>query len=195
MSVSLVFQKGYLGYRGWIQGKTRIVLAWLFVGVLGALTREYPHWPGVVLCGIGAFIRFWASGWLKKDHELATQGPYALVRNPLYLGTFLMAVGILWAVQLWVLLAITAGFFLSVYHFVILDEETKLRKLFPQTFDSYCQKTPRVIPSPYSIVRAFRSKGEQFSWSLASKNKAFEAILSFVGLVGFTAVVAFLWQP
>src|SRR6476661_4738649 len=80
-------------YRGFIQGKTRIVLAWIFVVVLGLSAKEYPTWPGIVLCFVGASLRYWASGYLRKDSRPAVGGPYAYVRNPLYLGTYLMALG------------------------------------------------------------------------------------------------------
>src|SRR5688572_18582763 len=88
-------------YRGFIQGKTRITLAWIFVVILGFYSREYPSWPGALVCFLGATLRFWASGFLRKDSQLAVGGPYAFVRNPLYLGTYLMAVGVAWAIENW----------------------------------------------------------------------------------------------
>src|SRR4051812_1068282 len=93
-------------YRGFIQGKTRITLAWGFAILLGLLAREYPTWPGIVLCFFGASLRFWASGYLRKDTRPAVGGPYAFFRNPLYLGTYLMAVGTAWSTENWALLGI-----------------------------------------------------------------------------------------
>src|SRR5689334_19604890 len=90
-------------YRGFIQGKTRIVLAWIFALLLGFTARKYPNWPGIGVCFIGATVRFWASGFLRKDTRPAVGGPYAYVRNPLYLGTYLMALGVAGSIESWIL--------------------------------------------------------------------------------------------
>src|SRR5690242_4328919 len=89
----------YAWYRGFIQGKTRIALAWLFAIALGLSARIAPQWPGIGLCFAGATLRFWASGYLRKDSRPAVGGPYAWVRNPLYLGTYLMALGTALAIE------------------------------------------------------------------------------------------------
>src|SRR3954447_818974 len=114
-------------YRGLIRGKTRIALAWLFVAFLAFVAREYPTPPGIVLCFLGASLRYWASGYLRKDSRPAVGGPYAWVRNPLYLGTYLMAIGTAWSVRQYALVAFVTVAFAAVYHYIILDEETKLR--------------------------------------------------------------------
>ena len=80
-------------YRGFIQGKTRIIFAWIFAILLCLSARQYPNLPGFLLCFTGATIRFLASGYLHKDSKIAVGGPYAYTRNPLYFGTYLMALG------------------------------------------------------------------------------------------------------
>src|SRR4051794_1465079 len=107
-------------YRGWIQGKTRIALAWLFAGLLIFSANDLPTWPGIALCFVGAALRYWASGYLRKDSRPAVGGPYAYVRNPLYLGTYLMALGTAAATGSYLLFAVLAVAFAAIYHFIIL---------------------------------------------------------------------------
>src|SRR4051812_27393926 len=114
-------------YRGFIQGKTRIALAWVFAVILILSAKQYPTWPGIAICFIGATLRFWASGYLMKDSRPAVGGPYGLVRNPLYLGTYLMAVGTALATNSYIVALVLTGLFIAVYHYIILDEETKLK--------------------------------------------------------------------
>src|SRR5580693_7294147 len=122
--------RAYAWFRGFLQGKTRIVMAWIFAVVLGLCARRYPTWPGITLCFVGATIRFWASGYLRKDSRPAVGGPYAWIRNPLYLGTYLMALGTAAAAEAWVLFAVMTVGFAALYHYIILDEETKLERIF-----------------------------------------------------------------
>lgn len=187
-------------FRGFIQGKTRIAAAWIFVLVLGFFSREFPTWPGIALCFVGASLRFWASGYLRKDQRPAVGGPYALVRNPLYLGTYLMAVGTVWAAGNLPLLAAVTLLFAGVYHFIILDEETKLRGLFGEPYRLYCDAVPRFVPRPWPTSqpaldainpeRAHRV----YSWELAMRNKAYEAFASFGGLIALVALCAWVWK-
>jgi len=191
-------------FRGFVQGKTRITFAWIFAILLGFSAREYPTWPGIVLCLVGATLRFWASGYLRKDTRPAVGGPYSFVRNPLYLGTYLMALGTALAIENWPLLAAATVLFAIIYHFIILDEETKLQRLFQGAYRDYCENVPRFFPRfwppffPASREALSRINPEQnhhqFSYSLAMKNKACEAYLSFLGLIGGVGLVAFLWK-
>src|SRR6478672_7302591 len=102
---TLTMNQNLSWYRGFIQGKTRKVIAWVFAFLLGFLAREFPTFPGIALCFLGASLRFWASGYLRKDTRPAVGGPYSFFRNPLYLGTYLMAVGTVWATENWALLS------------------------------------------------------------------------------------------
>ncbi len=198
------FGKSLSWYRGFIQGKTRISLAWIFVIVLGISGREYPAWPGIGLCFLGASLRFWASGYLRKDVRPAVGGPYAFVRNPLYLGTYFMALGTAWAIENWILLAILSVVFAAIYHFIILDEEVKLRRLFANSYLHYCRVVPRFFPRmwpplfPASRKTLLKVNPESlhhlFSTSIAMKNKAYEAYISFAGLIVFLMGVAYLWK-
>ncbi len=186
--------------RSIIRGKTRIALAWIFSIALVFAAREYPHPVGVFICFAGAKLRFWASGFLRKDSRPAVGGPYAYVRNPLYLGTYLMAVGTAAAIQNWWLLGICSVAFAVVYHFIILDEETKLRQIFGEPYLKYCATVPRFFPRPWPApdvaLKEVNPEPEhrQYNWEIAMKNKAYEAYASFFGLMGFVTLIAFVWK-
>lgn len=192
--------KVYQWFRHAIQGKTRIALAWIFAVILGLSARDYPEWPGILLCLFGASLRYWASGYLRKDSRPAVGGPYAFVRNPLYLGTYLMALGTALAIENYWLLATLTVVFALIYHYIILDEEIKLRRIFGEPYLRYCELVPRFFPRILPANRLAltevnpESAHHRFSADLASQNKAYEAYLSFLGLIGFVAGVAFLWK-
>jgi protein-S-isoprenylcysteine O-methyltransferase Ste14 len=185
-------------YRGFIQGKTRVVLAWSFAVALGFASRSYPSWPGVALCFAGATLRFWASGYLRKDSRPAVGGPYAWIRNPLYLGTYLMALGTAAAAEAWWLLGIATVLFAAIYHYIILDEETKLRRIFGEPYEHYVAAVPRFFPRPWparsAVLTAVNPEPAHraYSWELSMRNKSYEAYASFAGLIGFVAAAAWV---
>ncbi len=93
----------------------------------------------------GLWLRAYAAGYVKKNRELTVTGPYAHVRNPLYLGSMLIAAGFALALLSWpVALALAVGFTV-IYVPVIASEERFLRAAFPG-FDEYCRQVPRLIP-------------------------------------------------
>ena len=187
-------------FRGFVQGKTRIALAWIFSAALVLSARHYPTWPGILVCFMGATLRYWASGYLRKDNRPAVGGPYAFTRNPLYLGTYLMAVGTALAIENWWLLGSITVLFAVIYHYIILDEETKLIRIFGEPYIVYCKNVsrffPNLLPARQTSLEQVNSEPShlKFSRELAKKNKAYEAYLSFLGLIGLVSVIAFIWQ-
>ena len=187
-------------FRGFIQGKTRIALAWVFAALLVFSARNYPTLPGIIVCFVGATIRFWASGYLRKDSRPAVGGPYAFVRNPLYLGTYLMAIGTAWSVENYWLLAVITVLFALIYHFIILDEETKLKRIFGAPYETYCKLVPRFFPRPWPASKSGLAEvnpepsHQAYDWQISMKNKAYEAYVTFVALIGFVAFSAYAWQ-
>lgn len=181
---------------GWLMGRTRIATAWVFAVLLVLTAREMPSLPGIIVCFLGATLRYWASGYLRKDARPAVGGPYAWVRNPLYLGTYVMAVGTALStgnVYLLVGLSLTFAF---LYNTIIGDEETKLREIFGAPYALYCSLVPRLFPRPWPAKRERllevnpEPTHHVFSRELAAKNKAHEAYVTFVALIGFVAVAA-----
>jgi protein-S-isoprenylcysteine O-methyltransferase Ste14 len=113
------------------------------------LLRRAPH-PAAVAWSLalvlpGLLLRSVAAGTVKKDRELAMTGPYAYTRNPLYLGSMLMAAGFAVALLSWPLALVLAVGFTVIYVPVIASEEHFLHATFPE-FDTYCRRVPRLIP-------------------------------------------------
>ncbi len=128
--------------------KLRLYVAWLFTIALAIYARstERGFWIGAPVILVGEAIRIWAHGYLKKAKELATHGPYAFVRNPLYIGNFLIGFGfclIIWNPIIGVVYPI--GFFL-VYWVTVRGEEQRLAFSFGDAYANYLQNVPRFLP-------------------------------------------------
>jgi protein-S-isoprenylcysteine O-methyltransferase Ste14 len=113
------------------------------------LWRRAPH-PGAVAWSLalvlpGLWLRAYASGYVKKNRELTVTGPYAHTRNPLYLGSMLMAAGFAVALLSWPVALVLAAGFAIIYVPVVASEERFLRATFAG-FDAYCRSVPRLIP-------------------------------------------------
>jgi protein-S-isoprenylcysteine O-methyltransferase Ste14 len=93
----------------------------------------------------GLWLRAYASGYVKKNRELTMTGPYAYTRNPLYLGSTLIAAGFAVALLSWPVALVLAVGFTVIYVPVIASEERFLRDTFPG-FDVYCRFVPRMVP-------------------------------------------------
>jgi protein-S-isoprenylcysteine O-methyltransferase Ste14 len=113
------------------------------------LYRRAPHLAAVAwslaLVLPGLWLRAYAAGYVKKNRELTMTGPYAHTRNPLYLGSMLIAAGFAVALLSWPVALVLALGFAAIYIPVIASEERFLRATFP-SFDGYCQRVPRLIP-------------------------------------------------
>jgi len=175
--------------RRFFSGRRRFQLAWIFAFFLIFSARQYPALPGILLCFLGATLRFVSSGYLRKEAKLAVGGPYSYTRNPLYLGTFLMGLGATWSVGAYLLTAIMAVVFFFNYHYVIQHEEAKLPNYFGAPYLDYCRLVPRFLPRLWAAPRAELEKINpdpeiyRFSMSLAHANRAFEAYASFVAII------------
>jgi protein-S-isoprenylcysteine O-methyltransferase Ste14 len=130
--------------------RIRVPLGFVTAGLyLFELWRRAPH-PAAVAWSLalvlpGLWLRGYAAGYVKKNRELTQTGPYAHTRNPLYLGSMLIAAGFAVALLSWpVALMLTIGFAV-IYVPVIASEERFLRTTFP-AFDGYCHRVPRLIP-------------------------------------------------
>jgi protein-S-isoprenylcysteine O-methyltransferase Ste14 len=129
---------------------------------------------GLPVSALGLLLRAWATGHLEKNIRLAESGPYAYVRNPLYLGTLLVATGFVIASRRWLLAALFAAVFLLIYLPVIELEEQHLGKLF-SNFAAYSERVPSLWPTlhPARI-------GARFSWPLYLHNREYQALLGFL---------------
>ncbi|MFZ3341277.1 MAG: isoprenylcysteine carboxylmethyltransferase family protein [Terriglobales bacterium] len=108
----------------------------------------------------GLILRGFASGHVQKDKQLTTSGPYAHTRNPLYLGSLLLAAGFAIAARSWWVVAIMFWTLLLIYVPVVVAEERYLRTAFPE-YDDYARHVPRLFPrfTPYgSSTSAYSSE-------------------------------------
>lgn len=129
---------------------------------------------GLPVSLIGLIVRAWASGHLEKNLQLAVSGPFTYVRNPLYLGTLLVALGFVIAAREWLLGLLFAAVFIFVYLPVIELEEDHLRKLFP-SYEDYAERVPMLVP------RWRKARGKRrFGWLLYITNKEYNALLGFL---------------
>ena len=125
----------------------------------------------------GLWLRAYAAGYVKKNRELTVTGPYAHTRNPLYLGSMLIAAGFSVALLSWPVALVLAAGFVVIYIPVIVSEERFLRAAFPG-FEAYCRRVPRLIPrlTPADQSGA-ESEAGNFSLSLYLKHREYNAAI------------------
>ena len=141
---------------------------------------------GLPVASLGIWLRAWAAGHVAKDRRLATGGPYACVRNPLYLGTLLTAAGLVLAARSVPLALLFAAAFLLMYLPAIELEEQHLRSLFPE-YDAYAARVPMLVP------RFRRSpEGQRFAWRQWVHNREYQALAGFLAGVALLAGKALL---
>jgi protein-S-isoprenylcysteine O-methyltransferase Ste14 len=129
----------------------------------------------------GLVIRALASGHVQKNEQLTMTGPYAYTRNPLYLGSLVLAVGFAISARSWWIGAGLVLIFLAIYLPVIRGEEAFLRDHFPE-FAEYARQVPRLLPR----LSSFSGGQGRFSWDLYWKHREYNATL------GATAIIAAL---
>jgi len=132
---------------------------------------------GLPVSILGLLLRAWAAGHLAKNQNLATSGPYSYMRNPLYVGTLMVAAGLVMASRQWLLAGLFGAVFLFIYLPVIELEEQHLRKLFPK-YSAYADEVPMLLP-----FGRLRSSGV-FQSRLYLKNQEYQALAGYlVGLM------------
>jgi len=148
---------------------------------------------GGIVAAFGLLIRAAASGHLRKDEALATTGPYAYTRNPLYLGSAILAAGFIVAGRSWIGGAIVAIYFAMFYYAVIRSEERDVRQRFGAAFDEHARRVPLFFPR----LTPARSEGEgaqpanEFSWAQYVRNREYQALLGTIA--GLAAIWLRMW--
>ncbi|MGO9093911.1 MAG: methyltransferase family protein [Bryobacteraceae bacterium] len=152
-----------------------VAFAWFAAPTPGSIAAGLP------IAALGLWLRGWAAGHLAKNEKLAASGPYAYLRNPLYLGTLIVAAGL--AVASWRLLlaALFAAVFTLVYLPAIQLEQQHLRALFPEYAD-YAARVPLLWPR---LARA--GAPGRFRWRLYARNEEYKALLGFLAGALFLA--------
>jgi protein-S-isoprenylcysteine O-methyltransferase Ste14 len=142
---------------------------------------------GLPIALVGAAFRAMAAGVIKKDSSLATTGPYAWTRNPLYFGSFMLAAGFSVMSNNLVAAALLLVPSVLVYPNVIRNEEAHLARLFPHEFPAYRSKVPCFIP------RVGRS-APSFSFQQYVANREYNTALGLIGILAIF-VIKFLFKP
>lgn len=132
--------------------------------------------PSLILVAFGEGLRIWAAGHLQKDTTLTTGGPYRWIRNPLYLGSFLLAIGFcLVAGSIWVWILV-AAYFVLCYVPVIRYEEGVLAEKFPEDYSAYAEAVPGLYPG----WKGYEKSSSKFSLRQVIKNKEYNAVLGIL---------------
>jgi protein-S-isoprenylcysteine O-methyltransferase Ste14 len=159
-----------------------------FVFALLYLWLAKPSWRFLMLSLLlvvpGLVTRALASGHVRKNEALATSGPYAYTRNPLYLGSLMIAIGFALAARSWWVGLLLVLMFFAIYLPVIRDEEEFLRQKFPE-FDEYARRVPRMFPS-FRPNRGAENETSKFYLALYMQHREYNAVL------GAAAVLAAL---
>ena len=157
--------------------RLRVPSGFLIVAVFAWFSRPTPASMaiGVPLSLLGLALRAWAAGCLAKNQQLANGGPYAYTRNPLYIGTLLVAAGLAVAANSAGLALLFAAVFLLVYLPVIQNEEQHLRKIFPE-YAAYAERVPALIPR----LTPAAGNATRFRGALYMKNQEYQAGLGFL---------------
>jgi protein-S-isoprenylcysteine O-methyltransferase Ste14 len=172
-----------------IARRSRVPLGFVLTGVYLWLADPLPIslLVGVLFVIPGLLIRAVASGHVQKNERLAMTGPYAYTRNPLYFGSFIMALGFVFAARSWWIVAILIVMLAAIYLPVIRAEEAFLGQHFPE-FAEYVRRVPRLVPTlPSPSERRWN-----FSWGLYKKHREYNATLGAVAIMA-ALVIKLLW--
>src|SRR6266568_4644261 len=174
---------------GRIAKRIRVPLGFLFAAFF--LLRARPEWwslaLGSAIALAGVYIRALSSGHVKKNEELATTGPYAYTRNPLYFGSIVIAAGFALAALRWEIAAVLVVMFAVIYIPVIRGEEQFLNGHFTN-YAEYRSRVPRLLPRLTA-----GSKGQsRFSRELYRKHREYNALLGTLAVIA-ALVVKLVW--
>jgi len=179
------FQTGW----GHIARRARVPLGFLFAIVYLCLAR--PSGGSILVGGAvavcGVLLRAAASGHVQKNEALTTTGPYAYTRNPLYLGSVIIAAGFAIAARSWWIVVALLLLFVTVYLPVIHSEEAFLRQRFPE-FADYARRVPRLIPRFANVTKGAGT----FSSQLYLQHREYNAAMGTAAMLA-ALVAKLLW--
>jgi protein-S-isoprenylcysteine O-methyltransferase Ste14 len=164
--------------------KVRLRLVWLVVLPFFWFARPTPLLLGVggALAVAGLMIRASAAGVIRKEKQLATSGIYGHTRNPLYLGSFFLGLGVTIAGGQWVFVALFMVFFIGVYGRTMKGEAELLEGLFGEAYRHYAANVPLLVPrvTAYRAPGTPEGSGSGFDVERWRGNKEYEALLGAV---------------
>ncbi len=141
-----------------------------FLTAAPTLVLAAPTWRsiamGIVIAAVGEAVRIWAAGHLEKSREVTRSGPYRFMRHPLYVGSSIMAVGVVVAAGSRVVAVVAAIYMVSTITAAVRAEEAYLREAFGDTYDRYRAATAEPMERRFSVARAMRNKEYRAVWGL-----------------------------
>lgn len=172
--------------------RIRVPLGFIF----GLLYLYFAHLElrsavlGFVMSLVGVWIRGWAAGHIRKNQKLAISGPYAYTRNPLYLGSFIMGLGLSIGGGYWWFPVAFTVLFLLIYLPVMRAEVEDLVMLFGDGFSEYAKNVPLFIPRP----TAWNKSDEKFEIALYIKYREYRALIGVLAVWGILAAKMYIFR-
>jgi len=163
----------------------RLRVPFAIVAILAVLPFLRREWllAGFIVSMIGEFIQLWSFASLDKNSDLAIRGPYALVRNPMYLGRYFILLGLLMLLGVWWVLVLYTVLYWFYMDTRVEREEAHLRPIFGQRYEEYCTRVRRFIPgAPLPGQPVI-----YWNWTLFRQNNA---ALNLLGTLVVWALVA-----
>jgi protein-S-isoprenylcysteine O-methyltransferase Ste14 len=150
---------------------SRQLLAFVWIALFAIVGTATPVSLAIggLAIALGTAARLYASGYILKNRELATSGPYAFVRHPLYTGNILIIIGFSAAACVWWTLAVAAVFFWFYYPTAIEYEDRKLRGIFGERWETWASRVPALVPrlaatdasgGEWSLRKSYKQNGE-----------------------------------
>jgi len=162
---------------------------WPLIAALVLLAALYidrpPLWPGFLVASLGEAIQMWAASQLNKDRTLADSGPYAHVRNPMYLGRFFLGLGFLMLLHNLFIIGGYVLLYAAYAHMRVSREEARLREVFGEEYARYASEVRRWLPriSPYR-----GTSGRRFSWERLVANHEYRNALGLAAVLVMIAL-------
>jgi protein-S-isoprenylcysteine O-methyltransferase Ste14 len=176
--------------RAWAQWRVRLGYPLALISLSLARPTLRSVWLGAVLALVGLSIRGAAAGHLRKSQALARTGPYARTRNPLYLGSAVLAAAFALASRSWIVAALLVAYFATFYPMVIRREESELAAQYGREFEEYARTVPLFWPR---LSRNPKTAGSaEFSFAQYRRNREYRALLGVVFLLAVLAAIAIL---
>lgn len=151
-------------------GRHRLIFGYAMCVISLLFARQELFLPGIGLAALGIALRIWSAGYIHKNEQVTTGGPYALSRNPLYLGSFLFGLGGMIAIRVWWLLAVYVIGFFAFYYPTMRSEEAYLLGKFGDEFEAYRKRVPFFLPwkigagvGDFSFSSVMRNKEHRYA--------------------------------
>jgi protein-S-isoprenylcysteine O-methyltransferase Ste14 len=140
-----------------------------------------PLWPAALVVAAGELLQLWAAANLHKNEDLARRGPYAWVRNPMYVGRFIVGIGLSLALDLWwIALPVFAIIYVVYVRARVLREEERLVEYLGEPYVEFCRQVGRWFPRRIPAFSEFAS----WSWEGVRRNRQWRITLALIAVFG-----------